>query len=1593
MHGHEVLLVAIDSGTERWWQDCKTLEQAWKVVDAVDDSFDIVLEVGYHLLNPSVRGGKRHIWFCRKPALLHDIEASLFPFTKPERDLSGVAEVWVPTEISTSDDIQYLELLTRKPVRTIPWMWSPSAVEAHRREQQSPVWSQVSEMDQHRGLPWSVHICETHTSSSSSSTIPLFIMREVKRSGVAMLAPMVKIHNADSVKQAQFYRFNILGHCLSDMQDISCNFIGRQRIIDFVYDPKSFVIAHSRFLSVRPYVLEALWCGIPVVHNSKLVAALGGAAELGYYPDNDLIAGRDAFGCLVQRRESVKGSGALDELTEMRKTIMVLYSPMNQDRSRAVVAACESVLASKIQVQPKVEAQPKVQQMIRIGFCDMWDAFRAESNPFVSMVQASGVRGCVGVDLGSVAPGAESVDLVIFGPFGTRWMSVKPGIPLVHYTGENTDPIQDPRVSLNLGFKRLNGTPNYLRLPLWMLEINWFGVDPESFGNPKPIPIDRCCKIVPQELLEHRKKFCAFVVSNPKQPVRNTAFQWLSNYKSVDSAGRLFNNVGESIFAGLGGGGGELKKMEFLKSYKFCLAYENDSSEGYTTEKLLHAKASGCIPIYWGDPTADQDIDFNGVIDARKFKTAEELVTAVKEVDEDDQKWLLKYAVPALDAKKRDAARETLSLVAKRLLQLSGVSPEESELCPRLLGGATDEEAKRILADARSKIPSSSAVVPFTKKSEQKSEQLSPADFKDMVFVTGASASHLASLQLWLKSIQPQKNAFPEIQAIVYLMEDIGEAVEKELKATFPFAQTRRFSKETPQEFPDFWAPQHFGWKLWALREVVKEESMRGKAILYTDAGVMLCRIPYDWLSRAKKNGMSMLLDPNNDNAHWCSEASQKAMKMSEEELKGSQIWAGALAFVGGHPLAVETFEEAFQWAQNRSVLAGEKNSGLGADKKSFGHRHDQSILSVLRMRKGIEGFDLDKVHNYISLRQTYLKGASLYVHRGRFVMHSQVAKGIDDIWVVNLDRRADRLTKFKTMLEGTCRSKHIGEVLLTRLLRLPAFDGKKLQITPKLARLFKPHDFNWKKPVMGCALSHLALWMQLVNDKPDINSYFVCEDDARLAPDWKERWEESFDSLPSDWDIVYLGGILPPNREALESMAVEKVAPGVARIRANSIFGQNPPTRYFHWCTYAYVVSRRGAQKLLEVVKARDGVWTSVDHVICGSYPAVNMYFLHPLPAGCYQDDDPVYQQSAFNDFSRVDSFDSDLWNNTERFSDSEVDSVLNESDPLDIAGALMDARSSQMDSPPAPAPAVVAAAPAASAPTPPVTQTPGKRRLVSVAGPPMDTKGWYETEWFQEILPQVDLVVERIPDGSPPPTDKPIVVLQRPHTFDAMKVLKGWKEAGAEFYVLHLSDEYGQDSVECYAWPECLGVLRNYVRGDLEWSEKIRWMPLGPHWMSKGGVQEKKYVWSFVGTRWANREAKLAPLEGIPGDHKCVWMDDWNSPKQIPRDEMLQILEQSWMVPCPSGQNYESFRIYEALCAGALPVFVSEEVGKPFLHQLSKWIPLLVADSWPKVAQTIHTLRTKPEIYEQVRVQTMAGWEKLKADVKESVKKVFNV
>ncbi|HEY5226619.1 MAG TPA: glycosyltransferase family 10, partial [Methylovirgula sp.] len=79
-------------------------------------------------------------------------------------------------------------------------------------------------------------------------------------------------------------------------------------------------------------------------------------------------------------------------------------------------------------------------------------------------------------------------------------------------------------------------------------------------------------------------------------------------------------------------------KYEILPGYRFNLCFENSIFPGYYTEKIVHAWAAGCIPLYWSDPWFVADFNPNAMINRIDFPSLEAFAAYVAEVDNSPQR-------------------------------------------------------------------------------------------------------------------------------------------------------------------------------------------------------------------------------------------------------------------------------------------------------------------------------------------------------------------------------------------------------------------------------------------------------------------------------------------------------------------------------------------------------------------------------------------------------------------------------------------------------------------------------------------------------------------------------------------------------------------------------------------------------------------------------------------------------------------------------------------------------------------------------------------------------------------------------------------
>jgi len=101
----------------------------------------------------------------------------------------------------------------------------------------------------------------------------------------------------------------------------------------------------------------------------------------------------------------------------------------------------------------------------------------------------------------------------------------------------------------------------------------------------------------------------------------------LNNKKSVDiPIGSHRNN--ESLFD---------EAVSLHMPYKFNIAFENSITPGWITEKIVNAFLAGCIPIYSGDNYVFKFFNKKAFIYAQDFKTMDDLVGYVLEVDSNSE--------------------------------------------------------------------------------------------------------------------------------------------------------------------------------------------------------------------------------------------------------------------------------------------------------------------------------------------------------------------------------------------------------------------------------------------------------------------------------------------------------------------------------------------------------------------------------------------------------------------------------------------------------------------------------------------------------------------------------------------------------------------------------------------------------------------------------------------------------------------------------------------------------------------------------------------------------------------------------------------
>ena len=246
-------------------------------------------------------------------------------------------------------------------------------------------------------------------------------------------------------------------------------------------------------------------------------------------------------------------------------------------------------------------------------------------------------------------------------------------------------------------------------------------------------------------------------------------------------------------------------------------------------------------------------------------------------------------------------------------------------------------------------------------------------------------------------------------------------------------------------------------------------------------------------------------------------------------------------------------------------------------------------ICRFIPYAKGFNSYGFVKYYITPNLKQ--VQGTHLFLldkPSDPLVNKNQVTN-LPEIHVINMERRLDRKTK---MLSTGFQFNFFKSI-----------DGSKLTMTPEIKKMFQGNDFNYRRGVIGAALSHYTLWNQLINSDKD--QMLIVEDDVEFAKDFMVKYSYAYNQLQfiKDWDILYLGwSLYEPQKRGIEYDLWNDNFPEVVPFDNRRFFGAG---------FFGYLLSKKGAQKLVNYCN-ENGIKRAIDCIPL-EIPTLNRYFMFP--------------------------------------------------------------------------------------------------------------------------------------------------------------------------------------------------------------------------------------------------------------------------------------------------------------------------------------------------------------------------------------------
>jgi len=260
------------------------------------------------------------------------------------------------------------------------------------------------------------------------------------------------------------------------------------------------------------------------------------------------------------------------------------------------------------------------------------------------------------------------------------------------------------------------------------------------------------------------------------------------------------------------------------------------------------------------------------------------------------------------------------------------------------------------------------------------------------------------------------------------------------------------------------------------------------------------------------------------------------------------------------------------------------------------------------------------------------------------------------------------------------------------------------------------------------------------------------------------------------------------------------------------------------------------------------------------------------------------------------------------------------------------------------------------------------------------IETNQMWERDWLMELLHGLEF--DNIYDSGKfeQLVDNSIIVVSVPRNNKRAAYFKKLRELNYKFGVIQLSDEGYNCPTDFYA--DAQFVFRNYWHPQFINQKNVVMFSLGyksGFWAGKSqpvvDCTHRKYTWSFAGeiNGKPTRSLMLSQLRAI-ANHHVHEISCGTDPNSLSTTDYQNLLLNSIFVPCPAGWNMDTFRIWEALECGCIPVV--EKFPVDYFGLFLGKHPFLAVHSWEQAAQEIKDLLANPEQLEARRQECYRWW-----------------